>query len=171
MNTKFFARYISDLVYGANDGIITTFAVVAGSMGAGLESSTIVILGLASLVADGFSMGSSNYLSIRSEEQYKEAHNEDVTSKNAIAHALATFLAFLLAGILPLIPFLIGIPGDQFTISVIATGASLLFIGALRSLITKQPVFQSAMEMFVVGGIAAAMAYGIGYGVHVLILS
>ena len=54
-----------DLVYGANDGIITTFAVVSGVVGAALET-VIVILGLANLLADGFSMGASNYLARRS---------------------------------------------------------------------------------------------------------
>ena len=62
MKHAFFGRHISNLVYGANDGIITTFAVVSGATGASLESTTIIILGLASLIADGFSMGSSNIL-------------------------------------------------------------------------------------------------------------
>jgi len=59
--------YIKDIVYGANDGIITTFAVVAGVAGAGLANSVIIVLGVASLLADGFSMAASNYLGTRSE--------------------------------------------------------------------------------------------------------
>ncbi len=59
-------HYLPDLVYGANDGIITTFAVVSGVVGASLSERVIVILGLANLVADGFSMGASNYLARRS---------------------------------------------------------------------------------------------------------
>ena len=55
-------HYLPDLVYGANDGIITTFAVVSGVVGASLSERVIVILGLANLIADGFSMGASNYL-------------------------------------------------------------------------------------------------------------
>ncbi len=52
-------HYLGDLVYGANDGIITTFAVVAGVAGAALPARTILILGFANLLADGFSMGAS----------------------------------------------------------------------------------------------------------------
>ena len=59
--------YIKDIVYGANDGIITTFAVVTGSIGAGLGTRVIIILGLANLLADGISMGVSNYLGEKSE--------------------------------------------------------------------------------------------------------
>ena len=66
-------KYIGDLIYGANDGIITTFAVVAGATGASLSASVIIILGLANLVADGLSMGASNYLGGKSEKDYAAA--------------------------------------------------------------------------------------------------
>jgi len=59
--------YIKDIVYGGNDGIITTFAVVSGAVGAGFELKVIVILGVANMLADGASMGLSNYLAIKSE--------------------------------------------------------------------------------------------------------
>src|SRR3989338_11177316 len=58
--------YLPDFVYGSNDGIITTFAVVAGAAGALLSPGIIIILGIANLLADGFSMGASNLLALRS---------------------------------------------------------------------------------------------------------
>lgn len=64
--------YLGDLVFGANDGIITTFAVVSGATGAVLSSGVIIILGLANLFADGISMGVSNYLSLRSKYDYQK---------------------------------------------------------------------------------------------------
>ncbi len=48
--------YLPELIYGANDGIVTTVAVIAGVTGAQLPSHVILILGFANLVADGFSM-------------------------------------------------------------------------------------------------------------------
>ncbi len=71
-------NYIKDLVYGANDGIITTFAVVAGAVGAGMSSSVIIILGFANLLADGFSMAASNFLGSRSENAlYREEEKRE----------------------------------------------------------------------------------------------
>lgn len=64
--------YLRDFVYGAIDGTITTFAVVSGVAGAGLSSEVIVILGVANLLADGFSMAASNFLGTRAEEQQRE---------------------------------------------------------------------------------------------------
>lgn len=64
--------YLRDFVYGAVDGIVTTFAVVAGAAGAGLDERIVVILGLANLFADGFSMAVSNLLGTRAEQQRRE---------------------------------------------------------------------------------------------------
>lgn len=66
------ASYLRDFVYGAIDGTVTTFAVVAGVVGAGLRPAIIVILGLANLAADGFSMAIGNFLSARAEIERRE---------------------------------------------------------------------------------------------------
>ncbi len=66
------ASYLRDFVYGAIDGAVTTFAVVAGVEGADLSANIVIILGIANLVADGFSMAASNYLGTRAEDQQRE---------------------------------------------------------------------------------------------------
>ena len=53
--------YLRDFVYGGIDGSVTTFAIVAGVEGASLSSGIVLILGLANLLADGFSMAAGNY--------------------------------------------------------------------------------------------------------------
>lgn len=60
---------LGDFVLGGVDGVVTTFAMVAGSAGGQLSMAAVIILGLANLVADGFSMGISNYLGTRSRQQ------------------------------------------------------------------------------------------------------
>lgn len=61
--------HLRDVVYGAMDGTVTTFAVVAGVAGAGLRASIVVVLGLANLIADGFSMAAGNLMATRAELQ------------------------------------------------------------------------------------------------------
>jgi DNA damage-binding protein 1 len=72
-------EWIKNVVYGGLDGIITTFAVVAGSVGAGLSRQVLLILGFSSLVADAFSMGMGDALSTKAEHQYiqKERDREE----------------------------------------------------------------------------------------------
>jgi vacuolar iron transporter family protein len=63
--------YLRDWVYGGIDGAITTFAIVAGVVGAELSSRVVLILGIANVVADGFSMAASNYSGTRTEIEEK----------------------------------------------------------------------------------------------------
>jgi VIT1/CCC1 family predicted Fe2+/Mn2+ transporter len=61
--------YVGDAVLGAIDGCVTTFAVVAGTAGAALPAAVAIVLGLANLIADGFSMAASNYQRAKSEHE------------------------------------------------------------------------------------------------------
>ncbi|MFN7116106.1 MAG: VIT1/CCC1 transporter family protein [Saprospiraceae bacterium] len=74
MEIKNLQQYLPEFVYGGIDGSVTTFAVVAGAAGAGLESSVVIILGFANLIADGFSMSVGSYLSNQSDLHNYEKH-------------------------------------------------------------------------------------------------
>jgi vacuolar iron transporter family protein len=58
--------YLADSILGGIDGCVTTMAVVASVAGAGLPAAVAFVLGLASLVADAFSMAVSNYQAVKS---------------------------------------------------------------------------------------------------------
>lgn len=170
MNQKKVQRkYLPEFVYGAIDGTITTFAIVAGVMGASLSSAVVLILGFANLFADGFSMAISNYLSTKS---HLELHKKDKTKceehKNPKKTALATFSAFVLIGFIPLLPFVLGlfIPAIeccQFKVSIILTAIAFFIIGAVKGKVVEKRTFASALETLVIGSIAAALAYVVGY--------
>lgn len=71
--------FIQDVVYGGNDGIVTTFAVVAGTVGADMPHYIVIILGIANLLADGTSMATGAYLSLKSErDQYHNIRKEEL---------------------------------------------------------------------------------------------
>lgn len=70
-------RLLEDIIYGANDGIITTFAIVSGVAGADFSRSVVLVLGMANLIADGLSMGLSNYLGIQSRLEYERACKQE----------------------------------------------------------------------------------------------
>lgn len=163
-----FAYYIGDIIYGANDGIVTTFAVVSSVAGAGLSPIVVIILGIANLTADGFSMGASRYLSLTSEQSLKDRVSD--TDRHPFVEGFTTFAAFVVAGVLPLIPFFtLRETAQVFLISAVATGVSLFIVGAARALVTTRGFFISGLEMLFVGGIAAAMAYGLGAFVKELV--
>jgi vacuolar iron transporter family protein len=73
--------YLRDWVYGGIDGAVTTFAVVSGVQGAELAASSALILGIANLIADGFSMAASNYAGTQTEVQLQK-HYEAIERKH-----------------------------------------------------------------------------------------
>src|SRR3989338_5336602 len=72
LQNGFQRSYLKDFVYGAIDGAVTTFAVVSAVAGANLSGKIVIVLGVANLLGDGFSMAASNFLGTRAEEQLRE---------------------------------------------------------------------------------------------------
>ena len=156
-------HYIRDVVYGANDGLITTFAVVAGVAGGALSHTAILIVGVANLAADGLSMGVGNYLAIRAHESAREADNLPEEEASPLRHGAATFLAFAGAGMIPLLPYMTGPSTEsQFAISTFLTLSTLFGVGAARGTVTSGRWFSAGVEMLGLGLVVAAAAYGAG---------
>lgn len=157
------ASLFRDAIFGANDGVVTTFAVIAGSLGGKLSTEIVVILGFANLIADGFSMASGIYLGARSEadleKKMKNTHwKEDVP----FIQGFVTFVSFACGGFVPLVPFIFGFENKVLS-SALMMFVFLFFVGAARSLFTRKNAFRSGLEMLLVGGFAAGLAYGAGY--------
>lgn len=217
-------QYIGDMVYGAIDGIVTTFAVVSGVAGASLSSGIVLILGFANLFADGLSMAVGNYLGTKSEVEYKhrERYREEWEVENLpeeeqqevrqiyqrkgftgellekavevitrdkkqwvdtmlleelhiipeqsspIIAGMMTFFSFVVAGFIPLLSYVLAsfIPlfeTSTYPISVGLTFATIFAVGSLRVYVTGKRWWTSGLEMLLVGGATAIVAYFIGY--------
>ena len=153
-----FRHHLSEIVYGSNDGLVTTFAIVAGVTGAQLQRDVVLVIGFASLFADGASMGASDYLSHRT-----RADMEEQTRSTPLRTAMVTFVSFVVIGAIPLISYVIGLPAAaRFPTAVVLTGVALFAVGATRSAVGERPWWRTGLEMLVIGAGAAALAYGVG---------
>lgn len=166
--SSFGRNYIRDIVYAANDGVVTTFAVVAGVRGAELPAVIVLALGFANLAADGLSMGLGNYLGIKSERatELGDGYDERLESLHAARHGVVTWIAFVLAGLVPLAPFLVGASSDvSFPTSVLLTAATMFTVGAARTFVTRRSAWRGGLEMLLVGGLAGTAAFLAGWAV------
>jgi vacuolar iron transporter family protein len=157
-------HYLRDLVYGANDGIITTFAVVAGVTGGALTERAILIVGSANLLADGLSMAVGNYLSIRSNESVRRAQALPEEEARPARHGIATFLAFAAAGAVPLASYVLPdmASAQRFILACWLTFGTLFVVGSLRAAVTEDRWWVSGLEMLGLGIVVAAVAYAAG---------
>ena len=223
--------YFDDFIYGSIDGAVTTFAIVAGVMGASLPAGIILILGFANLFADGFSMASANYQASKSrnefvemkrrqeeweidnlaeqerdeireiyrEKGFKDELLEDVVriitsrrkvwvdtmmreelgliddEKNPMDSSVSTFVGFNIIGLIPLIPFmylmLLGIESNSeaFVYSTIFVFAAFFLVGVVKGKIVRKSKIRSGITTLIIGGIAAVVAYIVGYGLNFLV--
>lgn len=217
---------LGDAVLGAIDGSITSFVVVAGAIGAGFSSLVVLVLGFASLLADGFSMAAGNYLGTKAQrERADQAEREELRHIEVVPEgqreelrqifaakgldgetlervvdtiatdrrlwartvvseafglqsadpakprraAVATFVAFLLAGLVPLLPFVVlaafqpaAALQQAFVASIVATTITFIAIGMLKGQALGQGRIRAGVETLAIGGVAAVLAYAIG---------
>lgn len=179
---KFDPSLLKAAVYGANDGIITTFAVMAGVVGANLSPHIVIILGFANLFADGLSMGLGDYLGERSERKLREQHKDgeshcllykkggapcdDTPSGPVWATGLVTFVSFIVAGFSPIVPFLLAtvfnLKYNQFALSLLTTALTLFAVGSSRTHFMGGKWYKNGLEMLAVGMLAAGVAFFLG---------
>lgn len=172
MRANFEKTYLPEFVYGGIDGAVTTFAVVAGAIGASLSPGIVLILGLANLLADGFSMAISNYLSTKSQVEVHRTHQDykefKKLGKHPVKTGIATFISFAIIGFIPLISFILSLffnmsETTQFVYAIILTGVALAIVGAVKGLVVKKHWIRAAFETLIIGGIAAILAFLVGY--------
>ncbi len=153
-------HYIRDLVYGANDGIITTFAVVSGATGGALSAAAVLIIGAANLAADGMSMGVGNLLAIRAHDRVRAAEGLPEEETYPWKHGTATLLAFVVAGAIPLLPFLFADAAARPIWSTVLTFLALFFVGAARATLTAERWWRAGLETLSLGAVVAGASYG-----------
>src|SRR4051812_32806953 len=145
-----FGHYLRDVVYGALDGVITTIAVVVAAAGAALPPRVALIMGVANLVADGISMGASNYLGLKSEIEQQAG---SVAVEAPWRHGLATVASFVVVGTLPLVGFVVGAARGRPTLlpALALSAVGLCVAGAARAPFVGRGYVVSAAEMLEVG--------------------
>ena len=213
--------YLGDFVLGAIDGAVTTFAIVAGATGAGLSNGVVMVLGLANVLADGFSMAAGNFLRARSDQQMlerfrrqEEMHIERIPEgereeirqiyrgkgfdgemlekivrvitedrqrwvntmlteewglqlnpSSPWRAGLATLIAFVLAGLVPLVPTLLLIDRrahESFVYSSLLTAATFFGVGLIRGRVVDRRPLAAGLETLAIGGAAAMVAFLVG---------
>ena len=159
-----FWSYLPEFVYGSIDGTVTTFAIIAGIAGAKLDPAIVLVLGFSNVLADGFSMASSNYLS---EESHQAQKNEGVVHTSPWKTALATFFSFIIVGSIPLISYVLhyfspNMIENDFLVASILTLITFFIIGLIRGRVAHSSSLKTALQTCLVGAIAASVAYGVG---------
>ena len=146
--------YLRPSLLGAIDGLITSFVIVTGGIASESSNDKIILIGFSSLIADGISMGVSEFISSRAENE----SNYYIP----LIKGVVCFISFVIVGCATLIGFVIGQTDTlRVTFSACLFVAFMIGVGYIRALITRKLYFVSILETVLPGGVAGAIAYGI----------
>jgi vacuolar iron transporter family protein len=203
--------------FGVMDGLVSNFALVAGVVGGGATGPTVVVAGLAGLVAGACSMATGEFTSVSSQNELTQAEiaverrelainpeeelreltqvfeakgvrpelaaevARDLSADSEVAWrvhvreelgvdpddlpspwvaATSSFVAFALGALIPLLPFLLG--AASVLPALMISGLGLVATGALIARFTGRPLWFGGTRQLVLGGLSAAVTYGIG---------
>ena len=210
--------WLRPTVFGAVDGLVTNASLIAGLGGGGVSAHTVVLTGVAALVAGAFSMGTGEYISVTNQNElvhsevslerqmldrfpaaereelagYFRSYGADEETATRMAAAVsadpstalrihtreelgvnpedlpspllagaASLLAFSFGALVPLLPYLLGLPELAATLVIAAT--ALLAGGMVVGKITGRPVLRSGLRQLLLGGLAVAVTFGVGH--------
>ena len=140
------AEILRPVLLGGVDGVITSFAIVAG--GESLGTQATVLVGLSSVLADGISMGVSEYVSTAT------------SAKRPILSGVACFGSFVLNGLVPTLLYL-AVDGRLLAVAMFSL-VQLMLLGSARSYVTGENVLRGLLQTTLLGAAAGGVAYATG---------
>lgn len=209
--------WLRPTVFGTVDGLVTNASLIAGLGGGGVSAHTVVLTGVAALVAGAFSMGTGEYISVTNQNELVHAEvtlergmharfpaaeqaeladtfrgygaDPDTAARMAAAVSLdpntalrvhtreelgvdpfdlpsaalagiSSLAAFSLGALVPLLPYLFGVPVLAATLGI--TAVALLVGGMVVGRITDRPLLRSGLRQFALGGVAVAVTFAVG---------
>lgn len=143
-----------NMVFGAEDSLVSTVGLLFGIASADTSKFYIVLTGIILIAVEAMSMGAGAYLSETSASEI----DKKVSNRGAIVDGIIMFFSYLLAGLIPLTPYLLL---DGSLTRYVSAGASLVALFLLGYLPTRQ--LKSAIRMSVVAGMAVAIGFTVAF--------
>jgi VIT1/CCC1 family predicted Fe2+/Mn2+ transporter len=210
--------WLRPTVFGAVDGLVTNASLISGLGGGGVSAHTVILTGVAALVAGAFSMGTGEYISVTNQNELVHAEvslerqmlarfpaaeqeelagyfrdygaDPDTAARMAAAVSAdpdtalrvhtreelgvdpsdlpspllagaASLLAFSVGALVPLLPWLLGVPALAATLAL--TAVALVAGGMVVGRLTGRPVFRSGVRQLALGGLAITVTFGVGH--------
>lgn len=152
--------YLRSLMFGLQDGIVSTTGVVVG-ISTGINNKEIIILAaLVAVTVEASSMAAGQYSSEKAVHQMDKSEKH---SDNLYIGALIMFFAYLIGGAFSIIPILIFNQPLARILAIASAFAGLFIIGYIKGYIVEHKPLRSAIELFTIGSIATIIGVIVGY--------
>lgn len=151
--------YLRSLMFGLQDGLVSTTGVVVG-ISTGVQNKEIIVLAaFVAVMVEATSMAAGQYSS------EKAVHQLDKTGKhtdNLYLGAMIMFFAYILGGLFPIIPTVMFDQPEAQMIAVLSAFAGLFTVGFLKGKLVDHAPLRSAVELFIIGAVATVIGLAVG---------
>lgn len=152
--------YLRSLMFGLQDGIVSTTGVVVGVSTGVSEKAIIVLVALVAVTVEASSMAAGQYSS------EKAVHQMDKTGKhtdNLYIGALIMFIAYLMGGAFSIIPIVVFDQPGARILAIASAFFGLFIIGYIKGHLVEHKPLRSAIELFIIGSVATTVGIVVGY--------
>lgn len=152
--------FVRNFIFGVEDSLVSTLGFLSGIAVAGIATRELIVSGLILILVEAFSMGVGSFLSEESAEEYEQ--RKEVSIKKPLDGAGIMFVSYILAGLIPLGPYVIFARDSAFWLSIIFSLLALFVLGFFRGSISHVNPFRSGVRILVIGGCAMGIGTLIG---------
>ncbi len=151
-------EYLQSAMFGFNDALVSTTGVIVGISTGTMNKQVVILAGVVTILVEALSMGSGQYLSSKSAHQLDKSESFRVP----VISGVIMFVAYFLAGLVPLLSIVLFPMDYARNIAIVAALACLLLLGYVKGRIVKVSPIKSALEVFVIGGLATIIGIVVG---------
>jgi VIT1/CCC1 family predicted Fe2+/Mn2+ transporter len=151
-------EYLQSAMFGFNDALVSTTGVIVGISTGTMNKQVVILAGVVTILVEALSMGSGQYLSSKSAHQLDKSESFRVP----VISGIIMFGAYFLAGLVPLLSIVLFPMDYARDIAIVAALACLLLLGYVKAKIVKVPPLKSALEVFIIGGLATIIGIVVG---------
>lgn len=157
MTKKLEPIHVRNLIFGVEDSLVSTVGLLSGIAVAGVPQHTLVLTGFILIFVEAFSMGIGSFLS---EATAAEADHKPI--KGPEEGGFIMFVSYVVAGLVPLLPYVFIYSKSTMWISIAASMAALLVLGIVAGQLLNISVGRNAWRTFLLGGLAIVVGTLVG---------
>lgn len=154
------ASYFKSAIFGFEDGLVSTTGMVAGLAAGSLNAKLVILGGLVNIASEGLSMGAGEFISERGIHAMRGNRHRDSAALSGVVMSLS----FAVAGLIPLLPVMLGHFPQSVFVSLVSALIALFLLGAIKTRAVNAPgPLRSAIETLIIGGGAALIGFLVGW--------
>jgi VIT1/CCC1 family predicted Fe2+/Mn2+ transporter len=155
---KISADYLHSGFFGIEDSLVSTTGALAGIAISSTSKAAIISAALVIIAVESTSMAASEFVSEETEEDVENTKNP----ASPLISGLIIFIGYIIAGMIPLAPYLLLPKLQAIPVSIGLALTGLFLLGIYKGKISHKSPLRSALEVLIIGGVAAGIGIAVG---------